>query len=203
MTKKYRTFNAELEIQETGVTESGDYFLAGYFVKYNSPARAVPYDFYEQIAPGCFGASLDGDIMAFYNHDTGFILGRVSSGTLVLQDSAIGLFGTITVNKDDADAMNVYSRVKRGDITGCSFGARVNEEPVDELDGKTLFTITQAELFEVSITPYPFYDDTTMAAYNAERAEELNKAKEFRTKMFNFKKRKLGEKLHEQSTSAE
>lgn len=196
MTKEYRTFGGALDVRSLGETDSGDKTLSGYFVKYNSPAKADPFDFFEQVAPGCFDASLaKNDIMALYNHDSGFILGRQSAGTLVLENRSDGLYGTITVNHEDTEAMNIYSRVSRGDVSGCSFGAWISDEPYEDVNGTVIYTIKEAELVEVSVTPYPFYPDTTMEARNAQRAKDAGKLKAFRSKMFEFKKKKLGEKL--------
>lgn len=198
MAKEYRTLTGKLEVRSAEDTGTGDKVLSGYFVKYNSPAPATPYDFYEQVGAGCFGTSIeDNDIMALYNHNADFILGRQSAGTLILEDRSDGLFGTITINHNDTEAMNVYSRVQRGDIAGCSFGAWIEEEPANDVDGNTLFTITRAELIEVSVCPYPFYPDTTMEARNAELAKSLKQRKEFTSKLFEFKKHKAERKLNE------
>jgi len=138
------------------------------FVKYNSPA---PYgwgceDAYEQIAPGCFTDALikNTDIQCYYNHDYSVILGRQSAGTLMLDDRADGLYGVVTINKNDDEAMNVYSRVQRGDINGCSFGAYINDEGLTEKGDVDLWTVKKADLLEVSICPMPFYDTTSAAA---------------------------------------
>ena len=49
-----------------------------------------------------------------YQHDTTLVLGRTKAGTLTLKEDSRGLWGSIQINRDDVDAMNLYARVQRG-----------------------------------------------------------------------------------------
>ena len=42
-----------------------------------------------------------------------------------------GLWGQITINENDSDALNLYERVKRGDVDQCSFGFNILNEETD------------------------------------------------------------------------
>ena len=49
------------------------------------------------------------------------MLGRNKAGTLRLSKDSHGLWGEIIINERDGDAVNLFERVKRGDVDQCSF----------------------------------------------------------------------------------
>ena len=123
--------------------------------------------------------------MSLTDHDTRLVLGRNTAGTLELREDAHGLWGDITINPNDQDAMNLYERVKRGDVDQCSFGFNiVSEETEFRDDGSIHWTITEVELHEVSVCTFPAYKETSIAARAAQRdrltAERLESWKEAR-----------------------
>lgn len=161
---RYREFSTELQLRSSD-DENNPYF-EGYFIKYNSPAPAYG-DWMEQIDSNALKQLESRDIRCLYNHNHDIVLGRQSAGTLEIENREDGLFGRCKLNLDDSDARNIYARVKRGDITGCSFGALINKQSVDKENG--LITLSDLDLVEVSVCPFPFYEDTTMDA----RAREI------------------------------
>lgn len=145
--------------------------IEGYFSVYNSIYQ-ITSDMSESIEAGAFSDSLGGDVRALINHDTTLVLGRTAAHTLELRDDSHGLWGSITVNRNDSDAMNLYERVKRGDVSGCSIGFAIIREETDIRDDDSVhFTIKQAELFEVSPCTFPAYKETTISARAAQRDE--------------------------------
>ena len=69
--------------------------------------------------------------------------------------------------------MNLYERVKRGDVSQCSFGFEIVSEETDfRDDGSIHWTITEARVHEVSVCTFPAYEDTGVKA-RAELKEEL------------------------------
>ena len=61
--------------------------------------------------------------------------------------------------------MNLYERVKRGDVSQCSFGFNIVSEETDfREDGSVHWTITEADLHEVSICTFPAYEETSVSA---------------------------------------
>ena len=95
--------------------------IEGYFSVFNSDYPLWP-GATEQVAPGAFAKSLAGDygecdVRALANHDTTLVLGRTTAGTLTLREDAHGLYGTIQINEQDTDAMNLYARVQLGDVS--------------------------------------------------------------------------------------
>lgn len=143
----------------------GDLFLEGYFAVFNEDYN-VWDGATESIAPGAFDDSVSGDVRALYNHNDDLILGRTSAGTLELKQDSRGLWGRIKMNRNDSDAMNAYARIRRGDITGCSFGFNIESETTEYRDDGTVhWTINKVNpLFEISPCVFPAYEQTNVSA---------------------------------------
>ena len=148
--------------------------IAGYFAVFNNPTELWP-GCIEQIAPGAFATSLGLDVRALIDHDTRLVIGRTVAGTLTLREDEIGLYGEIKINEHDSDAMNLYARVQRGDVSQCSFGFDiVAEDYVVSPDGQTCtWTIREVKLYEVSVVTFPAYDATSVSARDADSAASL------------------------------
>lgn len=143
--------------------------IEGYFAVFNSIYEIAP-GMTESVAPGAFSRTLAGDIRALTNHDTTLVLGRTRAHTLELREDEHGLWGKININPKDADAMNLYERVRRGDVDQCSFGFEIVAEETDfRDDGSVHWTITDVNLIEVSACTFPAYQETNIAARSAER----------------------------------
>lgn len=154
--------------------DSEEPIIEGYFAVFNSN-----YDIWdgasESIAPGAFDETISGDIRGLTNHDTTLVLGRTKAHTLELKSDSHGLWGRIIINPNDSDAVNTYERVKRGDVDQCSIGFMVRSEETDfRADGSIHWTITDVELFEVSVCTFPAYEETSISARHRD-ADELKK----------------------------
>lgn len=144
--------------------DDGNLYIEGYFSVFNREYKmwdgAV-----ETVDPHAFDETLNDDIRALVNHDTTLVLGRTTVGTLTLKVDQRGLWGRITINQQDQDAMNLYNRVARGDVSQCSFGFLIEEEDVfDRPDGTVEFRILKVKLYEVSVVTFPAYKDTAVVA---------------------------------------
>ena len=163
--RRMRTIGTEFQTREDGEELS----IEGYFSVFNSNYDIAP-GMSESVAPGAFTNSLANDVRALVNHDTTLVLGRTKAHTLELREDAHGLWGHININPKDGDAMNLYERVKRGDVDQCSFGFNVVSEDTDiREDGSVHWTIKDVELFEVSCCTFPAYEETNISARSAER----------------------------------
>ena len=167
-----------------------DLFIEGYFSVFNSE-----YPLWEGaseiVKPGAFTNSASGDVRALINHDSSLVLGRTKAGTLTLRQDERGLWGSIRINRDDVDAMNLYARVQRGDVDQCSFGFDIKRETfVDLGDGKCRWEIEEVDpLYEVSVCTFPAYTETSVSARKQDLAEiEKRRAEAWRSDM----KKKLG-----------
>ena len=149
--------------------------IEGYFAVFNSLYEIAP-GMTESVAPGAFSNSLANDVRALTNHDTTLVLGRTKAHTLELREDQHGLWGKIHINPKDADAMNLFERVKRGDVDQCSFGFEiVNEETDFRDDGSVHWTIRDVNLYEVSACTFPAYQETNISARSEERETILRR----------------------------
>lgn len=167
-----RSFPSKFETRE----DDGGLYIEGYFSVFNSN-----YELWlgatESVAPGAFTKTVGGDIRALVDHETRLVLGRTKAGTLELREDGHGLWGKVRVNPDDSDAMNLYNRVKRGDVDQCSFGFDILDEETEVgEDGSVHWTIREVELYEVSVVTFPAYEETGVVArkrdYEAIRARQ-------------------------------
>lgn len=167
MNDKIRRFNlANFETREAG----GKKYIEGYFAKFNSPTELWT-GYTEIISPGAFAEDISSgaDVRALDNHNERHVLGRTKSNTLELREDNIGLWGRIEINEEDSDAMNLYSRVRRGDIDQCSIGFEILERKIEyHSDETTTRTIIKVKLFEVSVVTFPAYEDTSVVARSRE-----------------------------------
>ena len=162
--------------------------IAGYFVVFNTETE-IWDGLFEEISDKSFENIDLTDIRALADHDTAKVLGRTKSKTLTLNVDEKGLFGEITINPDDTEAVNLYQRVKRGDIDQCSFGFSILNETMEQReDGTTKWTITEIELFEVSVVTFPAYADTAVEARS-------NEIKQLEKRNLQTRKAKLKERI--------
>nr|WP_309099076.1 HK97 family phage prohead protease [Fredinandcohnia onubensis] len=160
-TVQIRSLQSELK---TRTEQEGEMVIEGYFAVYSSPTE-LWHGAYEEISPGAFDNTLSNDIRALINHDTSLVLGRNKSGTLELKIDSRGLWGKIKINPNDSDAVNLYERVKRGDVDQCSFGFNIGKEETDwREDGTVKWIIKEIDLHEVSVVTFPQYEDTGVQA---------------------------------------
>lgn len=172
--RRMRTIATDFKTREDGEAPS----IEGYFSVFNSNYEIAP-GMTESVAPGAFSKSLANDVRALTNHDTTLVLGRTKAHTLELREDAHGLWGHIDINPNDADAMNLYERVKRGDVDQCSFGFDIRSEDTDiRGDGSVHWTIKEVELYEVSCCTFPAYEETNISARSAQRDDIQKRQRE-------------------------
>lgn len=162
--KQMRTIMSEFKTRE----EENVKKISGYFSVFNSN-----YELWdgatESIDPHAFDNALSSDVRCLINHDTTLVLGRNKAGTLTLKVDSRGLWGEVIINEEDQDALNLYARVKRGDVDQCSFGFFIkSEEFIENSDGSIHWTIKDVELYEVSVCTFPAYEDTSVSARKKE-----------------------------------
>jgi len=160
---------------KTRAEDNGDLYISGYFAVFNS-VYEICQGATESIEPTAFDGALSDDIRALINHDSTLVLGRTKAGTLTLRVDEKGLWGEIKINPKDQDAMNLYERVKRGDVDQCSFGFDILEEAYLEKGDTVHWTIKKVRLYEVSVVTFPAYEDTSVTA-RSKQFEEIRKKK--------------------------
>lgn len=171
-TAEDRVVRAVMTEYQTREDENGGKHISGYFSVFNSNYEIGP-GMSESVAPGAFSNSLaGGDIRALTNHDSRLVLGRTKAHTLELREDERGLWGDITINPNDGDAVNTWERVRRGDVDQCSFGFEIVSEETEFRDDNSVhWTITEVRLHEVSVCTFPAYEATSVSARSAQRDE--------------------------------
>lgn len=126
--------------------------------------------FEETIQRGAFTRSVRADdVRAFFGHDSRSVLGRKQAGTLRLAEDAKGLAVEIDL-PDTTLGRDVRTLIERGDISGMSFGFQCVAEEWDFSRPMARRTITDLDLYEVSIVSVPAYAGTSIALRSLEHA---------------------------------
>ena len=158
--RQTRSMLAEFRAAES----DGKKYIEGYFSVFGGVYELWP-GATESIDPHAFDEALGDDIRALIDHETRLVLGRNKAGTLELRIDSHGLWGKIEINESDTDALNLYARVQRGDVSQCSFGFDILSEETDIGDnGEVHWTIKKVKLYEVSCVTFPAYQDTSITA---------------------------------------
>lgn len=182
--KRHAVFKQEFRANQV----DDEKVLEGYFIRFNEEIDLLP-NYREQVAPEAVTGILNEDIRCLFDHDTSYVLGRTTNDTLQLTVDERGVYGRVFINEDDPQALSVYAKVKRGDISGCSFGFYVNEQDEEWDDDQLHVTLTDVDVFEVSVVTFPAYATTDVKARN----QDVRDAKK---NMFEARKRKLKERLN-------
>ena len=182
--RQMRSIASEFTTREDGE----ELTIEGYFAVFNSNYD-LGFGMSESIAPGAFTDSMADDVRALVNHDTTLVLGRTSAHTLEIRQDERGLWGKVRINPNDSDAMNLYARVKRGDVSQCSIGFDILDEETEYREnGDVHWTIKSVKLWEVSACTFPAYTETAIAA----RSQDLE---ELKKRAFEVHKQRTGERI--------
>ncbi|MER0179460.1 HK97 family phage prohead protease [Heyndrickxia faecalis] len=180
-TREMRTFDITGLQKRDGLNDQPT-MITGYASVFNSKTSIGEF-FDEVIAPGAFSKSLanNSDVRALFNHNWDKVLGRTKSGTLRLFEDDRGLKFEIDL-PDTSVARDLAESMARGDINQCSFGFFATSENWDYTSEPALRTVTEVELYEISIVSIPAYEDTEAALV---RSKEIDKEVEQRLKILN------------------
>lgn len=191
MNKEIQYRSKDIHLREAD-TENEEKIIEGYFVVFDDETNLFD-GVYEKIDKNAFSETLEKDIKALYDHDSAKVLGRTTNKTLTLKVDDHGLYGKILINDKDTEAVNLYERVKRGDINQCSFGFYVEEEETETRDdGSVLFTIKKVNLLEVSVVTFPAYSNTSVEA----RHKDYTNYKKKKTKIWKEQMKERMKKWH-------
>lgn len=161
-----RSTQSKFETREA----DGEMYISGYFAVFNSEYEMWP-GAVESIADTAFDGALADDIRCLIDHETRLVLGRNKAGTLTLKVDTRGLWGEVRINPNDQDAVNLYERVKRGDVDQCSFGFDILDEEFEDRGDTVKWTIKKVKLYEVSVVTFPAYEKTSVSARKRQLGE--------------------------------
>ena len=162
-----RAYNFEIRAENN--EKNGDH-ITGRPIVYNSKTDLGYFD--EIIEAGALDKANLKDVRFLVNHDTSMIpLARSrnnnENSTMQLEVDKDGM--AIRVNLDtenNTEARNLYSAIKRGDITGMSFMFTIDREEWEglESDHPTRHIKSIGQVFEVSAVTFPAYESTEISA---------------------------------------
>ena len=159
--------------------EDGKTTARGYAAVYNSLSVPIYGMFRERIRPGAFRRSLagDGDVFAFWQHDSTRPLARRSTGTLRLREDDRGLAVEIDL-PDTSYGRDAADAIRTGLVDKMSFGFAVadggdvmTKERAD--DGLPIRELTDVDLYEVSPVTMPAYEGTELSARSQAAVDSL------------------------------
>lgn len=159
-----RTFGGEVRAD---FHDNAPTHIIGYGAVFNSKSE-VMWGFREIIMPGAFDKVLEDDVRALFNHDSNFVLGRSTAGTLSLSVDEQGLKYDITAPDTPTIRDLVIAPLKRGDITQSSFAfqiARNGDDWYENDEGVIIREIHKiSRLYDVSPVTYPAYQAASSTA---------------------------------------
>jgi HK97 family phage prohead protease len=117
-----------------------------------------------RIAPQAVDRTLNGnaDVRALIDHDSAKVIGRKSAGTLSFAKDAKGLGVSIDIPETTYGNDLVVS-MRRGDISGMSFGTSILKDEWDDSGKVPVRTILDMQFHEVSVVTFPAFEDTSAA----------------------------------------
>lgn len=177
--KEIRAFDFEVRAEQDEVHGS---IITGQPIVYDEPTDMGWYR--EIIDNGALDQADLRDVRFLINHNTDMIplaRSRNNNASSTMQLEVIDNIGlSIRVDLDteeNTEAKNLYSAVKRGDITGMSFMFTVDEDKWEDLDSEypTRHILSFSKVFEVSAVTFPAYEQTSIQARGLSEALESAK----------------------------
>ena len=166
-----RAYNFELRAENN--EKNGDH-ITGRPIVYNSKTNLGYFD--EIIEAGALDKANLKDVRFLVNHNTNMIplaRSRNNNENSTMQMSVDSDGMAIRVNLDtenNSEARNLYSAIKRGDITGMSFMFSIDDEEWENLesDHPTRHIRKIGTVLEVSAVTFPAYESTEISARDKE-----------------------------------
>ena len=181
MNKEIRSLEFEIRAEETGNEERAGR-LTGTPIVFNQVTDLGWIR--EVIEPGALDNTDLKDVRFLVGHDTsGIPLARSrnnnASSTMQLSVNENGMDIRVDLDiENNPRAKELYSAVKRGDITGMSFMFTVDKDASEDLESEQpLRRITAiSRVFEVSAVTFPAYEGTSLEAASEDSALESARA---------------------------
>ena len=165
----------DMEIRTTSIKEvrvetnsTGGHSVSGYAIVFDSDSVDLG-GFTERCAPTCLTRTLKDspDVLCLRDHKQELLLGRTKAGTLSLNTDDTGL--RFICNLPNTTAANdLAESLRRGDIDSCSFGFSVASDSwTRDKQGNDLRTLTDIDLFEISVVSFPAYGASSASILTA------------------------------------
>ncbi|MQS88278.1 HK97 family phage prohead protease [Lactobacillus salsicarnum] len=153
--------NSDFKLEKRA--ESNGNNLSGYAIIFDQPSEDLG-GFIEYVDRSALDGVDLSKVQLLYNHNWDNILARTDSSTLSLQVDDRGLFFNAQI-PDTTLGNDVSENVRNGNLKGCSFGFTIRNDSWQNTTSDTAIRhITEIDdLFELSITPMPAYQETTVS----------------------------------------
>lgn len=166
MEKRFYTTQFECRNQEG--TEQ--LTISGYAIRYNEQSEPLEYGFREIIKPGAFNESVrTRNILALNQHDGNQLLASTKANTLRLEERQEGIYFEMDLLPSRRE---LYDLVKRGDVSGMSFGFSCDKERFTRNGDTDIREVENGTLYEVSLVHTPAYPTTQVVAKRSLQAYE-------------------------------
>ena len=182
-----RTLASPLSVQFRNEGEKQKIF--GYGSVYYDVTPETEYriwdNYVERIMPGMFDRAIreQHDVRGLFNHDSNIILGRSTSGTMLLALDSKGLRYEIDYDPNDPDHVRVKAKMDRKDVTGSSFSFDPMEWTIREEGDLTVVEMRDCVLYDVGPVTYPAYE----GANSGMRALKRSDAEAYRDELQRMK----------------
>lgn len=177
--KETRMYDFEIRAEQN---EEHGHFVEGRPIVFDSVTDLGFFS--ERIAPGALDATDLRDVRFLVNHDTSMIpLARSrnnnANSTMQLSIDEQGMKIRVDLDTEgNTEAANLYSAIKRGDVSGMSFMFITDKDSWEGLDTdhptRTIERISK--VFEVSAVTFPAYEQTSIEAASADETLESAKS---------------------------
>lgn len=171
-----RAYNFELRAKDD---EAHGTYIEGRPIVYGSMTDLGYFN--EIIEPGALTDTDLKDVRFLVNHNTDMIpLARSrrnndnSTMQMVVDEKGMSIRVNLDV-ENNTDAKNLYSAVKRGDISGMSFMFSVDSEEWEDLESEhpTRYIKKIGQVLEVSAVTFPAYEATEISARAKETLDSV------------------------------
>lgn len=168
---------------EADKPEEGDEMtLTGYPIVFDQPTKITERDgstYTEIIEHGALDDADISDSTLIYNHDENRVPLARTPKTMSFDVDERGLHMRASLAGESPTAREVYTSVKRGDLSGMSFAFTVPEggssyDP--ETNTRRISRISK--VYEVSVVPFPAYPQTSVEARSAIRSASTEAARQ-------------------------
>jgi HK97 family phage prohead protease len=169
---------------EVRASQGDEMALMGRAVAYGSLSAPIQ-NFRERVQRGAFEKSLANksqNVIADFNHqDNAIPLGTTKAGTLILKDGPDGLDFRCVLDPNNSEHRNLYSSVKRGDLSEMSWAFNIDGPDGEDWDTDTddngnrfnRRTVKRAILHGISVVCHPAYPGVTSVAARSLTLENL------------------------------
>lgn len=177
----------EFRTADINAVDDEEMKIQGFALRFNEESNLLG-EFVEVISPEALEEADMSDVRMLIDHNSSYVIGRTTAGTLDLEVTEEGLYFRCTL-PPTSYARDIYENIKLGNVSQCSFGMVVGSDG-DSFerrdDGIFKRTINKIQtIFDCSVVSFPAYNSSSVepALRSIEhiKQEEINKIEEQRS----------------------